>query len=326
MRKPALVFVEFLPAFDGEVALLSAAEQLATELTVAILVGPGDSLEFEVRRQWVKALVPAAHVVPFEPAAFENDHDASRVRRLIAEAGRQPIARLVSLRTGLERLAGALSADHAVLDPEREAFPADPEDIRSDICGHWWAMPETVRRLVRRRIALVGPECAGKSTMGAFLAERYGIQVVPEYGRFHSKIRQPGDYSIEELEFIDEISVAIRKVKEHVHGPLLLEDTDTILQIAWAKKLHGTSGPGLEENLALADHYFVFAPDIPWVDDPVRSMTRHEDRQELFDILCRTLEERRADFTIVRGDRALREATCAAVVEAQLSLVASSFR
>lgn len=99
--------------------------------------------------------------------------------------------------------------------------------------------------------------------------------------------------------------------------PLLLADTDwTVLQI-WEQYRFGAAvadaewqkGYGTAEN---ADLYLLCTPDFPWQEDPLRE--HPDERDELFQLYRRLLQERQADFIHLSGPHDARLQTALAAI------------
>src|SRR5213593_2519138 len=89
----------------------------------------------------------------------------------------------VSRHEAYERFAGLLRAEHVVLDAARELVPVSGTLVRADPYRYRALMSPLVYASLVRRVALVGTESTGKSTLARALAERLQTVWVDEYGR-----------------------------------------------------------------------------------------------------------------------------------------------
>lgn len=85
-----------------------------------------------------------------------------------------------------------------MVDLARAQVPVSASAIRADVHGQRaWLAPGVYGHFVQR-IALMGAESTGKSTLAAYMAERCGTRFVPEIGREVWEARQgrlaPEDY------------------------------------------------------------------------------------------------------------------------------------
>lgn len=161
------------------------------------------------------------------------------------------------------------------------------------------------------RIAIVGPESCGKSTLAADLAaalQRHGVAVavVPEFARAYYASREyapmPADVlAIARGQLAAEAALAGQ-------AQLLLCDSTALTCRIWAEVAFGQAEPALlqlnrPQGYALT---LLAAPDIPWQYDPLRS--HPEQRDWLFDLYRSALDAATVDYLVVRGDREQRVA------------------
>ncbi len=308
-----------MPPHEGHVALIRTASYLVRRLTIVLSASDSDPIAPAVRKEWMEALFPEAVVIVSNNGAEALPSDNPDWARIIRGFHPEPIDRVIGSEDYIVDLAKALKAQHFILDPMWMAFPANSLEIREDPFGHWHSIPDYVRPYFQKRLTLVGPESTGKSYMADFLAKKFGGPYVPEYGRPYEHYREPGDYRPEELHFIVDGHVAHRKTLSMKAGPVLFEDTDPLLTAVWAEMLLGRSLPDLEARIELPDHYLLLDANVPWEEDPLRYYAKQELRQAFFDKTKAKLDAFGADYTLISGDWAEREAQAVAVVEQMLA-------
>ena len=249
-----------------------------------------------------------------QPLASDSPEWAPIIRGFHPET----IDRVIGSEEYIVKLAGALNAQHFILDPMWMAYPANSVEVREDPFSHWESIPGYVRPYFQKRLTMVGPESTGKSYMADLLAQKFGGPYVPEYGRPYEKFRAPGDYRAEELHFIVDGHVAHRRTLSMKAGPILFEDTDPLLTAVWAEMLLGHSLPDLEARIELPDHYLLLDANAPWEEDPLRYYGKQDQRQKFFTKIKTKLDAFNASYTLITGDWAEREAQAIAVVEEML--------
>lgn len=75
-------------------------------------------------------------------------------------------------------------AEHVLIDANRYELPISATEIRNKgVYQMWEYLPRAVQNHFVKRVALVGVESVGKSTISKMLAEHYNTVLVPEYGR-----------------------------------------------------------------------------------------------------------------------------------------------
>lgn len=156
------------------------------------------------------------------------------------------------------------------------------------------------------RVVVTGPECAGKTTLAAHLAERHGAPWLEEAARSYAAERASQGHT---LTAADVEPIARRHIATEAAlfssfslppSPVFL-DTDLLSTVAYARHYYGASSPWLEAEARgrLGDLYLFCAPDIPWTADGIRD--RPDNREEMFALFAGVLEEFGANVQIVRG-------------------------
>ena len=168
------------------------------------------------------------------------------------------------------------------------------------------------------RLCLIGPECTGKTTIAARLAERYGALWVPEYAReYAATVARPltaedanpiasGQLALEDR-FIDQA--------QRLGSRLLIFDTDLLSTYVYARHYYGWAPDWLDPLLPtrLANHYLLMSPDTPFTLDEVRDPTA--DRQAIHAAMAATLDALGAPYTRVGGGWGARWEGAVGVVE-----------
>ena len=140
-----------------------------------------------LRQRWLRLLFPTADVLPDAPAP-PLDAAPDAVHQAYVEAtldgwNVHPDAVFTSEPYGAP-LAAALGATHVAVDPGRVIEPISGTAIRADVHAHRAQLDPRVYAHFVRRIAVVGAESTGKTTLAGALAARYETAWVEEYGRF----------------------------------------------------------------------------------------------------------------------------------------------
>lgn len=83
-----------------------------------------------------------------------------------------------------DEFAKYLGIEHELVDKDRIKFPISGTEVRTDPFKSWEFIPKEIKPFFTKRIAIMGPESVGKSTMSKKLATRFNTDFVGEYGRF----------------------------------------------------------------------------------------------------------------------------------------------
>jgi NadR type nicotinamide-nucleotide adenylyltransferase len=152
-----------------------------------------------------------------------------------------------------------------------------------------------------RRVAILGAESSGKSTLAAALAARHGAAWVPEYLRefveTHARVPEESDqYGIALTQLEREDKAAVQA------SGYLFCDTTPLMTGVYSRWYWGR----VDTQLALLErrHDYAFtlvtAPDSPWEADGLQRDSE-EVRQGIHELLLRMLNERELPYLLVSG-------------------------
>ena len=166
------------------------------------------------------------------------------------------------------------------------------------------------------KVGIIGPESTGKSSLGQYLAKRYGATYVPEYARdYVASLHRPYTYedvchiARTQIETISNYPLKTPSIsplegenpkspfKGDLEGPANLEghdgdggcsviffDTELIVTRVWFDYVYGAAPDWLLSAMQQykMDTYLLTYPDIPWIPDPTRENGSDEIRLQLF--------------------------------------------
>lgn len=152
------------------------------------------------------------------------------------------------------------------------------------------------------RIAVLGAESSGKSTLCEALARRYGTVWVPEY------LREFVD-TMERVPFEeDQFGIArAQRAREDAAAQeakrYLFCDTTPLMTALYSRVYWGRVDAQLEELARTHDYALtlVTAPDTPWMPDGLMRESE-EVRQMVYAMVLAELNERGIPFVLVSGD------------------------
>lgn len=164
------------------------------------------------------------------------------------------------------------------------------------------------------RVAILGAESSGKSTLAEQLAARYGTLWVPEYLRefVDTQARVPFEsdqYPIARTQLERENEAAGRAVR------FLFCDTTPLMTALYSRQYWGRVDPQLARLDSRHDYAwtFVTAPDSPWEPDGLQRESE-EVRQKVHRMLIETLSARAIPYVLLRGGLAERLAQVEALL------------
>jgi NadR type nicotinamide-nucleotide adenylyltransferase len=167
------------------------------------------------------------------------------------------------------------------------------------------------------RVVLSGVESVGKSTLAKDLARHFGGLHIPEFGRTYTE-RLRRDLTLEDHYAIAEGHEISSDQAASVNPALLIEDTDIVMTTAWATMLFGTRDSILANHPSRADLHLLLAPDVPFVQDPVRMFGAPEDRQRFHAVVVAEFKSRKLEPVLVAGSWEARTRIAVDAIEALL--------
>ena len=156
-----------------------------------------------------------------------------------------------------------------------------------------------------KKVVVIGPECTGKSELSEFLANHFNTVWVEEYARTYiSTLDRP--YVPEDLPAIAQAQVALEDTLAPRANKVLFCDTDLYVIKVWSSFKYGFVHSSILETIATRkyDLYLLSYVDVPWAYDPQREHPHQ--REELFDIYHREMQNQHVPFTVIKGSREQR--------------------
>lgn len=152
------------------------------------------------------------------------------------------------------------------------------------------------------KIAVIGPESTGKSTLAEALSKHFNVNYVAEFAREYLHNYGP-HYCLNDI-----INIAIGQ-KELIEKEaskkqeILIADTELIVCKVWAEYVFGEIPDVITQNIRKQDFdlYLLCDIDIPWTYDPLRENPSLEERKDIFNLYINTLEDNNLNYSIIRG-------------------------
>jgi NadR type nicotinamide-nucleotide adenylyltransferase len=170
------------------------------------------------------------------------------------------------------------------------------------------------------RIAVIGPESTGKTTLCGELADLFNTTFVPEYARgYIAKLNRR--YTKADIIHCAEEQL---KEEEKMSGGakrILFCDTELIIIRVWLLDVFGECPEWIDESILKKkyDLYLVLKPDIPFIKDPVRENPHR--REFFFDWYKTELEKRNFPYEIISGTGKKRVVKAKSILEKLISRV-----
>jgi NadR type nicotinamide-nucleotide adenylyltransferase len=259
--------------------LINIARAAVDELVVLVCSIEREPIPGAIRFGWVRDSHPdcvVVHVAEEVPQTPEEDAGFWPIwTDLIARyAGRIDVV-FTSESYG-DELARHIGARHVSVDRERAIVPVSGTAIREDPMRYWDFIPRVVRPYFVKRVALLGTESTGKTTLSQWLAQRFNTTWVEEYGRPYCETRPALTLQLHDFEAIAWGQVTWEEGGALGANRVLICDTDLHTTATWSDIVVGARPPGLTEA-ARARHYdlvlLLSEEGTPWVDDGLRVLS-----------------------------------------------------
>ena len=156
-----------------------------------------------------------------------------------------------------------------------------------------------------KRIAIVGPESSGKTTLASALAGKYETLWVPEFAR-EFLVQMKRDYTFEDLELIAKKQMTLENELHKTANKFLFCDSTLLTIKIWSEYKFQKTSDWVLENIKEHQYHFhmLCKPDIDWEEDPLRE--NPNDRDELFVLYQTELKKLKLPYEIISGRNEFR--------------------
>jgi NadR type nicotinamide-nucleotide adenylyltransferase len=175
---------------------------------------------------------------------------------------------------------------------------------------------ETSKQITK--IAIVGPESTGKSTISHQLAQHYNTIWVPEYAReYCEKLSQPCTWDDEINMFRGQLALENRLISKA--NKLLICDTTFITVKVWSDYVFGKSPQEVLDEIPRHpyDIYLLMDIDLPWQEDPLRDFPHM--REYFMEVWHNELKALGATYKTISGTDIVRLQNAICVIDGFLT-------
>lgn len=153
------------------------------------------------------------------------------------------------------------------------------------------------------KIAIVGPESTGKSTMATSLATHYNTISIPEYAREYCQGLNRSYTLNDEINiFYGQLALENQLLLDIKH-PFVFCDTMVLTVKVWCDHLFGFTPnpilPKLKRKAKQYDLFLLMDIDLPWEDDELRDFPRL--REHFLKIWHKELTDINANYKVISG-------------------------
>jgi NadR type nicotinamide-nucleotide adenylyltransferase len=261
----------------------------------------GQSIPAALRASWIAELVPDARVIVI-PDTLADDDSEGWARYTKEVLGFTPEAVFTSEDYG-DAYAHFLGSTHVQVDKQRVAVPVSGTKVRANALAEWEHIDPPVRAHFAKRVAIVGAESTGTTTLARSLAAHYETAWVPEYGRLYSegKMTSKNEWSSTEFVHVARTQNAMEDMLARSANKILVCDTNAFATTLWHERYLGHMSEAVAKE-AEGRHYdlvILTGDEIPFVQDGTRDgeHIRHAMHVRFYE----ELQKLGIPFLLVRG-------------------------
>ncbi|HJQ27307.1 MAG TPA: AAA family ATPase [Blastocatellia bacterium] len=316
-----MILGKFMPPHRGHQLLIDFARERVAALTILVCSLEREPIPGRLRYEWMKEMYPEARVVHVTDENPQEPHEHPRFWEIWTATVRRHIPTgpevVFTSESYGDELARWLGARHILVDLARQRVPVSATAIRRDPFANWQFIPECVRPYFVKRVAIVGAESTGKTTLARQLAAHYQTSWVPEFARQYLDLKD-AERPLAALTFADITEIARGQLTSEARlarqaNRVLICDTELLTTRLWSEHFFGTCEDWIERATAERryDLYLLTGVDVAWVADPHRDAPQL--REQFTSRLRRELESRERRCVMISGaaDERLRRAIAA---------------
>ena len=164
------------------------------------------------------------------------------------------------------------------------------------------------------KVAVIGPESTGKSTLCELLAQHYNTQWCPEFAREYL-LTHGTDYTYDDLLYIAKGQIAMEDeyIQSTVSSPqstfssssqFLFIDTEMYVMKVWCEFVFGKCHRWVLDKIIERkyDLYLFCNTDLPWVKDELREYPDLKTREQLYHIYKDIMINQSTPWVDINGD------------------------
>ena len=312
---------KFLPPHRGHKHLIDTALARCDRVSVIVCDKPEMRPSGILRAAWLREIHPEAEVIPIDDRLPADDSRlwAENTRLVL---GKSPDVVFTSEDYGAP-YARFLGCDHVLVDRDRVTVPCSGTLVRASPLDCLDFLEPCVRAHYIVRVAIVGAESTGTTTLARALAEAYGTFWVPEYGREYwmEKVRrsEEGDWTEDEFVHIAEEQNRREDLAAREANRVLFCDTDAFATSLWFERYLGARSSRVEA-VSKGRRYgltLLTGAEIPFVQDGWRD--GEAIREGMHRRFVERLTEERRPYVLLEGSPEVRLARATSLVEGLLS-------
>ena len=264
---------------------------------VVVFSRGSDEWSGELRAQWIRTTFPKVEVLHI-PMDFCDPWDEQSWEPWVSvlKGVGHDVTHLVTSEDYGAETARLCGWKHNPFDITRNRYCISATDIRQNILKHWKFIPTSVRPSLVKRIALVGAESTGKSTIARDVAKRLDAPCIDEYGRTYCEWKPILQLGARDFEAIACHQRSLEDRAAVDSNGLIICDTEIVVTRAWSRHLLGFESEGIRDKINSYDLYAVTNPSTNWEQDGTRVCSDQSIRTTFQTFILSELDKHRCDY------------------------------
>ena len=322
-----------MPPHRGHEHLINFAAGYADSVTVHVCAVPTEPIPGPLRFRWMeqafagRANIEIVYNDDLNPQEPKDDpaHFWEIWRESLLKRMPQPPDYVFASEPYGFQLAETLGAVYIPVDPPRLQVPISGRSIRRSPMTYWDAMLPPVRPYYLKRVAIIGPESSGKSTLAKALAAHFQTAFAPEYARTYleamppteiARLYAPNGFDTDTMRRFIRGQAASVEAMGRIANRVVFSDTEAIVTALWCEHFLGEIPSFVRERIEQQpfDLYLLTAATDSWEEEAQRVHPDFADRVQFEENAYEILEAYGLPFTYLTGTQEEREAQAVAAV------------
>ncbi|MGL5574423.1 MAG: AAA family ATPase [Sarcina sp.] len=312
MKKVGAILGKFYPMHKGHLGMIEGVAKDFDKLYVFVCYTEGETIPVDMRNSWVKKAVsnlPNVEVLNIleqlgsseDGRASDENVSATWAKWLMRKY--PDITHFVGSEEYVNMMAKSVDIDSVIYDMNREKVPMSATKVRRDFNGMKDNLAhDDIKDEYVYRVAIVGLDSCGKSTLTHWLSNKFDCEVVNEYGRDYCALHASPDDGVDNFitrKDLEEIAyghhmlmlAAVRNAWKKGKR-LVISDTEHIVTQGFSERYFGERNKRIQDMINF-QHYdlFIYCDLLPLEDDGTRRIVGQDERIENDKKLRKMFEE-----------------------------------
>lgn len=275
-EKIGLFIDKFSILHTGHQLCIKYALSKVDKLITIIYDDENSKIPLSVRSNWLRKLYPNMEIVEswfnLESVGEITQTQKQFLSKIIKD---REISAFFSTEPNIEHLNTILNCNNSINFNICRKMQKITAQVQEDNYGNIGRIDPIVYQDLITRVAFVGAQSTGKSTITEAVAKKYSTNFMFEYGRYHWDVYQKDRIeTLKQIEEITERHIAMEDERVKTANKYLFSDTCPIVTLRYAYDWHGRPSKKLLELAKEAENrydiFFLCGDDIPYADTPER--------------------------------------------------------